>query len=116
MKWTGYWLFGVAALHTVGAFLLYGSNIMGMAADGFFGSADVPADKEAFWFLIAGPFMFLAGLSILNMPKVSLSIGVTLGLIALVGVTFIPISGFWLIFPPAMALIRGSTRQAQTAV
>lgn len=105
MKWIGYWMIVVAALHLAAAFAFYGDSYLSIASDGFWASGSTDATKLAFWFVIASPFMFLVGLLVLNMQSIPFSAGVTLTIIAVTGAIVIPASGFWLVIPPAMAML-----------
>lgn len=104
MKWIGYWMIVIAALHLAAAFAVYGDSYLSMASDGFWATGSTDTTKLAFWFVIASPFMFLVGLLVLNMQSIPLSAGITLTVIAVAGAIVIPASGFWLVIPPALAM------------
>jgi hypothetical protein len=62
------------------------------------------------WFVLFGSLLFVCGLAIVHLEKASSkpvprSIGWCLLAITIVGVTLMPASGFWLVFPPAIAVL-----------
>ena len=109
--WTGRWLLAVALLHTVAAFVLFGEPLLEIARHGLFNSIGRdPLKAAAIWFLLFGAAIALCamGLSALEEhgdTKTLRSIGLGMLLLTLLGVVLMPVSGFWLAFPPAIALL-----------
>jgi len=111
-NWVGKFLFGIGALHTlVGIALL--APLVGpeLLEDGLFNTVNGQPKREAFlWFLISGFFMLLVGGMVNTMEQNGISIpkfvGWSLLAIAVFAVFFSPLSGGWLIFIPAIGLIR----------
>ena len=113
-NWAGKCLFGIGILHTLFAIVLLmplvGSELL---AEGVFNTISGQPKREAFlWFLLTGFFMLLVGAMInfmeqnqLNVPKF---VGWSLLAIAIFTVFLSPFSGAWLIFIPAIVLIRNS--------
>ena len=104
MKWTGYWMMVVAVLHLAATVALHGSSFIRMLELGVWNSTISVELHLAVWFAIASPFMFLLGLSILEMRMPSRLFGWLLTSIAVIGGVLIPISGFWLLLPPGLAI------------
>jgi len=110
-RWQGRWLLAVAALHTlvgvvefhpVLAELLHAGVIDSIGRD--------PLRGAVSWFLLFGWVLALVGLGLDRLEQQGLSGGVwlgwgLLGLVALGG-ALMPVSGFWLALPPAIALVR----------
>lgn len=110
-NWIGKFLFGIGALHTlVGVLLL--TPLVGeeLLADGLFNSINGQPKREAFlWFLMSGFFMLITGGLInfmeKNGQKIPTFLGWSLLAVTIFAVFLSPISGGWLIFIPAIALI-----------
>lgn len=112
MKWPGYWIVVVAIGHGIVSAFFFGRTYVELARVGFWGSVSSSVEQLALWFGIASPFMLLVGLCVLGSPKNSTVIGVTLGLTALLGAILLPISGFWMLIPPAVGISLNSKRSA----
>lgn len=110
-NWIGKFLFGIGVLHTlVGLVLLVPLVGKELLDDGLFNSINGQPKREAFlWFLISGFFMLVVGSLINFMEKHQQTfpnfLGWSLLAITLFTIFFSPISGAWLIFVPAIALI-----------
>ena len=110
-NWKGKWIIGVALLHTVFALVVAGEHYQQMLRSGLINSATSPQANIAIWFLLFGVLLFIAGLLLLALEQAEqaiprLAIYPLLGLTVL-GVSVMPASGFWLMFPPLVALIIG---------
>lgn len=109
--WIGFWLMGVAALHTLFTFVASGKALVSIAQRGVFNSVgDDPMTGGVVWSAFFGIALFTCGLAIVALEKSSpnpipKSIGWCLLIIIIVGVVLMPISGFWLAFPPALAVV-----------
>ena len=110
-RWIGRWLIGVSLFHTVVAGLLFGQDLITVVQRGEFhiiGSD--PIAGAAIWFLLFGVLLFLCGLAINALEQASprplpKAIGWALLALGLMGVMIMPMSGFWLALPPALAII-----------
>jgi hypothetical protein len=116
-RWIGRWLMGVAVLHTVVGILLFTDTLRGIFSDGFLNSlGDDPVRYFCAWFFLSGFSLFVLGLladwveSNSNRPLPS-SLGWGLLAISTIGLSLMPVSGFWLLLPPSIALI---TRRLNT--
>jgi hypothetical protein len=110
--WPGVWIVAVGLLHTIFGFAVYSGGWAEMARRGWWNSVDGNLTTEhAFWFTVAGPLTILLGATVLWIER---NAGlreprfVGAALLAFVGVAGIlmPVSGFWLFLPPALALVR----------
>lgn len=109
--WIGRWLIAVSAVHTVFAVAVFGDVLAAIARRGFFNAVgNDPLTGAVAWFVLFGAVLFVCGLAVaalekplsMGLPK---SIGWSLLALGAVGVTLMPASGFWLVFPPAIAVL-----------
>jgi hypothetical protein len=109
--WAGRWLVAVAVLHTLVAFVLFADPLLEIAQQGVFNSIRRdPLKAAAAWFVLFGVVMALCGMALTSLEtsgdiKTLRSIGIGMLLLAILGVVLMPASGFWLAFPPAIALL-----------
>jgi len=119
-QWVGRWLIGVSALHTVYAVAVYGEALASIVKRGVFNTVGTdPQTAAVAWFVLFGAMLFVCGLAIAALEKSSSSrfpksIGWSLLAIGVVGVTLMPVSGFWLVFPPAIAVLVKNAKLATT--
>ncbi|MEF3302057.1 DUF6463 family protein [Paenibacillus sp. GYB003] len=100
-----------AVLHTVVGLFLYWEPIKDMAKVGLFNSVVPHSDRgSAFWFFIFGAMLWtfsrVVGWFARAGQRVPTFLGVHLMALCLVGVFFVPLSGFWLGIPQAAVLLR----------
>lgn len=117
-RWIGRWLVLVAGLHTVYAGVAFHATLRDMAQRGWW---DVvgrdPQVAAVTWFVLFGGVLALVGMLLATLERVVSDDGASavppvvgwgLLALALVGVVLMPTSGFWLVLPPAVVLIRRS--------
>jgi fucose permease len=109
-QWIGRWLIVVAAIHTIFATIVFGDVLLGILKRGVFNTVGTDArTASVVWFVLFGAMLFVGGLAVAALEKSSMpipkSIGWGLLLICIAGVVLMPASGFWLAFPPAIALL-----------
>ena len=110
-NWVGRWLIGVLAIHTVFAVAIFGEVLASIVKRGVFNTVGTdPMTGAVVWFVLFGAMLFVCGLAVAELEKSSLSrlpksIGWGLLAMAVVGITLMPASGFWLLFPPAIAVL-----------
>ena len=102
----GWLLMAVAALHAAFGMWTGRRALLAMARDGFVNAVDPHLDRTLiFWFLLMSPFLWIVGRFALwlasegRRPPVWL--GRSLLALALICAALMPLSGFWLILPPA---------------
>ncbi|PYI53469.1 DUF6463 family protein [Paenibacillus flagellatus] len=99
-----------AVLHTVVGIFLYRGQLADMARDGLFNSVDSGGRSSAFWFFLFGAMIWtlsrVVGWLANNGQRVPLFLGAHLLAVGLIGVFFAPLSGFWLVIPQAIVLLR----------
>ncbi len=109
--WIGHWLLAVAALHTIAAWMMFRQPFADIARQGVFNSlGHDPAKGVAVWFLLFGGLLALLGMAVTALERQGAR--ATLRAIAwwmlalcVFGVVLMPASGFWLAFPPVLALL-----------
>lgn len=118
--WKGAWLLGVAALHTLFALLVFPEVLYTLASQGLLNSVGHdPARGAVVWFVLFGAVLALLGASVWQLecatsrPELR-PLGWGLCALIVLGVVLMPASGFWLAFPPAIAMLRGSPLKTQT--
>lgn len=108
--WIGRWLMAMAALHLIYGAVKYSGALRDMMERGVVNSvAGDPLRAAATWFMLFGPGLLLLGLAVTALEKAGVvgtlrALGWGLLAIAVLGVLLMPASGFWLAFPPALAL------------
>lgn len=101
---------GVAALHTALGVVVFAPVWRALLERGVFDSVGAdPMRGAAVWFVLFGLVLLLAGQAIdaleaaaRPLPK---ALGLSLLVLTVLGVTLMPASGFWLAFPPALAML-----------
>ena len=110
--WIGRWLLAVAALHTIFAGLFFGKVLLSVLQRGVFNSVGRdPMTAAAVWFLFFGAGLALLGMAIHALERSqnfasARSLGIASLLLTVLGVVLMPDSGFWLVFPPVIGLLR----------
>ena len=118
-RWMGRWLMVVAILHTAFGLVVFRAQWIQLLEAGFFdGVAGDVARGKAVWFVLFGIALLVFGLVVDALEKVGAPMPAAAGSgmlgLALLGVLLMPGSGFWLVFPPAVAgLVKA--RRAPTA-
>lgn len=109
--WVGRWLVAVSAVHTVFAVAVFGEVLASIVKRGVFNTVGAdPMVGAVVWFVLFGAMLFVCGLAVTTVEKSSSGelpkvIGWSLLVLAIVGVVLMPASGFWLVFPPAIAVL-----------
>ncbi|MFT5294493.1 MAG: hypothetical protein ACI9YH_000499 [Colwellia sp.] len=109
-NWQGNWIIAVAACHTLFAVIMFSAEYSTLYSNGIINSLTTDRSAAAVWFFLFGQILFIVGLLInsfdpQNNRQIPLSIVLNLFLLTLVGITIMPASGFWLIFPPLISLL-----------
>jgi hypothetical protein len=124
MKRIGYVLILIALGHTIVGLIFHAQSLTDVFQAGIFNTINTPARAAAFWFFVFGAMLAAFGGmtqwlldTVGTLPRFW---GWSLLAVCVAGVIFVPVSGFWLGLPPAIALIRQSgakegTRQAVLA-
>lgn len=119
--WIGRYLVAVALIHTAFGLIAGAGTLRQMLAIGVFNSAEATHMSQALsWYLLFGAPLALLGMSITLLERsgtLAGTRGLGIGLLCLLvaGVVLMPMSGFWLIIPPVIALLRHSANPQHTA-
>lgn len=110
-RWIGRWLIAVSALHTLFGLVAFGPIVLAMLKSGLWNSVGAnPLRGAVAWFLLSGGFMLVSGLAVDVCERGECvsslrSIGWGLLIVALTCILLMPVSGAWLLLPPAIAMI-----------
>jgi hypothetical protein len=122
LKVSGYWLIATSIIHVLVGLLVFNEPLAEIARNGWFNAvapnpfAPYFDREDAFWFMMATPFIFTVGqLCFWSQARqiiLPAFLGWTMLATATVGCFIEPISGFWLLIPPSF-LILAASRQAK---
>lgn len=110
--WIGRWIVGVALIHTALSLTVFRevfASILGRGVVDAVGSD--PATGLAVWCVLFGGALLVCGLAVSALERgapgaaIPKSVGWGLLVLAALGVALMPASGFWLAFPPAIAVL-----------
>ncbi|MGH8075866.1 MAG: DUF6463 family protein [Lysobacter sp.] len=109
--WIGRWLIGVSIVHTAFAVAVFSPVLLSIIRRGVFNTVGTdPMLGAVTWFVLFGAVLFICGLAVSALEQTSAaplpkSLGWSLFALAALGVVLMPASGFWLAFPPALAIV-----------
>jgi len=117
-RWIGRWILVVGVLHALLGFGIYIDSVVAVIRERLWNTVNdtVQGRPLAFWFIAAGFLVALAGAltswieARLEPPRF---LGWTLLGFAAVGIVMMPVSGFWLLLPPGVALVARRVRAAR---
>lgn len=111
-RWIGRWMIGTAFIHTLFAIVVFWDTWLIIITNGVFNTVQEDPVIAATVFFSLWGFVYLAfGIVIdalerneqVSIPK---SLGWGLLFNGLIGIVLTPASGFWLLFPPAIAVLK----------
>lgn len=108
---------GVAIVHILVAVVLFHAALSSIVQEGVFDTVgEDPLRAASVWFLLFGPILFILGMVLVSWEKNSSlplpkSVGWALLFLGILGVVLMPVSGFWLIFPPVAGILFASSRR-----
>ncbi len=110
-RWIGRSIVIIGLLHTVFGLITFKNILAVLLREGIVNTVNGQPDREmAFWFIFCGLFMLVFGALIdwceSKEIKLPLVLGWGLLTITIIGVTFMPVSGFWLFIIPSVGAIR----------
>jgi hypothetical protein len=115
VAWIGKWLFAVGVIHLSFGLVFMHDTLGLLWAEGLWNTVNGQPPREAvFWFLCTGIMLLIVGVLVNQGERESHAIPrfVTWSFAALtvIGVVVMPISGIWLMIPPAIGMaIRSRT-------
>ena len=110
-RWIGRWLVAVSILHVIFAVFVFRKVLAPVVQRGLVNAVGTePLTSLAVWFVLFGVMLFICGLSIDALERASSNhvpkfIGWCLLALGVLGAALMPVSGFWLVFPPAIAVL-----------
>jgi uncharacterized protein DUF6463 len=109
-SWISKWIMFVAVGHATVAMIFFGNTYREIIQNGLYNTVLSEKIGLAVWFLLFGFLLFIFGMLLAvieknNLSKTPKSIGVALLLLTTLGVVLMPVSGFWLLFPAALAIL-----------
>lgn len=110
-RWIGRWLMAVAVIHTLFAVVEFHSVLATIGRLGVLDAVGTdPMRGAVTWFVLFGLMLFIAGLAASALEQVTggvlpRSFGWSLLGLAVLGIVLMPASGFWLVLPPAFAVL-----------
>lgn len=110
--WIGRWLIAVAMFHTIAGVFMGSDVLTSIFRRGIVDSVGQDAMTGAFvWFFLFGAILALLGMVVHTLEqadrfKGARALGIWTSLMTLVGVVLMPASGFWLLFPAGIGLMR----------
>ena len=114
--WIGKALMVIAVLHIIVGVTAYGPTLKALLDAGIVNTITIsehPDRGAAFWFLVSG-FAFLVIGSLVDYLekselKIPLFVGISVAILTAIGITMMPVSGFWLLILPLAGLARMAT-------
>lgn len=114
MRWRGRWVLGVASLHTLFALVEFRQPLVQLLTRGLFDAVGDDAMLGAVtWFVLFGFVLAALGLAVDDAERhgrPGRGVGLWLALVTVLGVVLMPVSGLWLLLPPALSLIRSGPK------
>lgn len=112
-RWIGRWIVGVGVVHTAFGLIFQRGTLAVLWGEGLVNTVNGQPEREfAFWFIFFGLLAILFGLLVdwcekrqLGLPRF---LGWALLVLTSVCVVIMPISGGWLLLPPAVGAMRES--------
>ena len=111
-RWIGRWIAVAGLIHAAFGLVVFRSTYREILGDGLFHTVNGQLDRElAFWFLFFGLLAIVLGLLVDSCEARQMDLPSFFGW-SLLGLTVfclivMPISGGWLLLPPAVGAIRG---------
>ena len=113
MAWIGKWIFAVGVIHLSFGIAFMHETLALLWSERLWNTVNGQPPREAvFWFLCSGIMLLIVGVMVDRMERERLAIprfvtGLFAALTA-IGVVVMPISGIWLLIPPAAGMVARS--------
>lgn len=110
MAWIGKWLFAVGVIHSLFGFLFMRNTLVVLWSEGLLNTVNgQPAREAVFWFLCTGLLLLIVGVLVDRAEKHRLAmppfVTWSFAVLTIIGVVVMPISGIWLLIPPAAGMV-----------
>ena len=116
-RWAGWWLLGVAALHTAGGITRFKDDLAAMAQAGLVNTVRLGSEHfGAYFFLLWGFICVVLAFAVNELERLGISpfprtVAYSLAVFTVVSIAVAPSSGFWTLIPPSIALILRSHKK-----
>lgn len=113
MRWVGRLLMAAAIVHTAVALVRYHDTVFAIVRGGIFDAVIGDSVRGAVvWSLLFGGLAFIGGMAVDALEQSAEPIPRRLGwsfiLLGMLGAALVPVSGFWVLFPAAIGILRRS--------
>jgi hypothetical protein len=110
VAWIGKWLFAVGVVHSLFGLFFMQSTLAILWAEGLLNTVNGQPPREAvFWFLCTGIMLLVVGALVDQTERKGLAIPLFVtwlfAALTIIGVVVMPISGIWLLIPPAAGMV-----------
>ena len=110
VAWIGKWLFAVGVIHSLFGIFFMRSTLATLWSEGLLNTVNgQPAREALFWFLCTGIMLLIVGVLINQVERGRLAIprfvAWSFAGLTTIGVIVMPISGIWLLIPPAAGMV-----------
>ncbi|BFM18155.1 DUF6463 family protein [Maricurvus nonylphenolicus] len=106
--WISYWIITVALLHLLFALIKFKSEYLAIVSSGLWNSVDTVDKGQAVWFFLFGLVFLVVGCQLYTLEKLKVKLtgfpSLMMLMLAIMGTVLMPVSGFWLVLPPAIAM------------
>lgn len=114
--WIGKYIAGVGLIHSLFGLVVFRAVFADIVCDRLFNTVGWQLDRGfAYWFVMTGFFWMLLGAVVDHFEKAGHPLprflGPAFGAVTLASVVLMPLSGWWLFFVPAVALVSRGTSQ-----
>ena len=112
-KWIGNWIIGTSTIHTLFAIVAFKDTWLHIINNGIFNTIGNDSNIAAVvFFFLWGLLFYSFGFTIKAFEKQDIQLpsilGVGLLINAIISVILVPESGYWLLFVPAIAILRAN--------
>ena len=109
-NWIGNWFLATATIHTIFAIGMFQDTWIDIIQNGIFNTIGDNFQRGAVvFFFFWGLLFFVLALVVKDLEKNNIRLpkilGVGLFLHAIIAIIFVPESGYWLLFPPAISIL-----------
>ena len=110
VAWIGKWLFAVGVIHLLFGIYFMHTTLAVLWSEGLLNTVNGQPPREAvFWFLCTGIMLLLVGVLVDQTERKGLAIPLFVtwlfAALTVIGVVVMPISGIWLLIPPAAGMV-----------
>lgn len=118
MAWIGKWLFAVGVIHLSFGLAFMHEILTLLWSEGLWNTVNGQPPREAvFWFLCTGAVLLIVGVLVNQFEREGFGIPRfvtwTFAGLVVVGIVVMPISGIWLLIPPAVGMLLRSRKASE---